>query len=126
MSGFLWLKVPEAIESLREQPETLSNASGQVDGFTHLIWGTYGRKDILQLREQTEDYVKPIVGTMLVFPNWLKHQVLPFFGEGERRSMAMNWNVHDSEQERLKHMSEREKAQYEELKAQKEKEESDD
>jgi len=126
LSGFLWLKVPEAIESLREQPETLSNASGQVDGFTHLIWGTYGRKDILQLREQTEDYVKPIVGTMLVFPNWLKHQVLPFFGEGERRSMAMNWNVHDSEQERLKHMSEREKAQYEELKAQKEKEESDD
>jgi len=126
LSGFLWLKVPEAIESLREQPETLSNASGAVDGFTHLIWGTHSRKDTLQLRGQTEDYVKPIVGTMLVFPNWLKHQVLPFFGEGERRSMAMNWNVHDSEQERLKHMSEREKAQYEELKAQKEKEESDD
>ena len=105
LSGFLWLKVPEAIESLREQPETLSNASGAVDGFTHLIWGTNGRKDMLQLRGQTEDYVKPIVGTMLVFPNWLKHQVLPFFGEGERRSMAMNWNVHDSEQEIMKHLS---------------------
>ena len=126
LSGFLWLKVPEAIESVRDQPETLSKASGAVDGFTHLIWGTHSRKDTLQLRGQTEDYVKPIVGTMLVFPNWLKHQVLPFFGEGERRSMAMNWNVHDSEQEILKHMSEREKAQYEELKAQKEKEESDD
>ena len=126
LSGFLWLKVPEAIESLREQPETLSNASGAVDGFTHLIWGTHSRKDTLQLRGQTEDYVKPIVGTMLVFPNWLKHQVLPFFGEGERRSMAMNWNVHDSEQERLKHMSEREKLKYEELKAEKEKEATDD
>ena len=126
MSGFLWLKVPEAIESLREQPETLSNASGAVDGFTHLIWGTHSRKDTLQLRGQTEDYVKPIVGTMLVFPNWLKHQVLPFFGEGERRSMAMNWNVHDSEQEILKHMSEREKLKYEELKAEKEKEATDD
>ena len=120
LSGFLWLKVPEAIESLREQPETLSNASGAVDGFTHLIWGTNGRKDMLQLRGQTEDYVKPIVGTMLVFPNWLKHQVLPFFGEGERRSMAMNWNVHDSEQEIMKHLSEREKANYEKMKAQKE------
>ena len=116
LSGFLWLKVPEAIESLREQPETLSNASGAVDGFTHLIWGTNGRKDMLQLRGQTEDYVKPIVGTMLVFPNWLKHQVLPFFGEGERRSMAMNWNVHDSEQEIMKHLSEREKANYEKMK----------
>ena len=126
LSGFLWLKVPEAIESLREQPETLSNASGQVDGFTHLIWGTYGRKDILQLREQTEDYVKPIVGTMLVFPNWLKHQVLPFFGEGERRSIAMNWNVQDSEQEVMKHLSERERLKYEAMKAEKEKEESDD
>ena len=126
LSGFLWLKDPEAIESLREQPETLSNASGAVDGFTHLIWGTHSRKDTLQLRGQTEDYVKPIVGTMLVFPNWLKHQVLPFFGEGERRSMAMNWNVHDSEQEILKHMSEREKLKYEELKAEKEKEAADD
>ena len=126
LSGFLWLKVPEAIESLREQPETLSGASGAVDGFTHLIWGTHSRKDTLQLRGQTEDYVKPIVGTMLVFPNWLKHQVLPFFGEGERRSMAMNWNVHDSEQEILKHMSEREKLKYEELKAEKEKEAADD
>ena len=66
--------------------------------------------------------MKPIVGVMLVFPNWLKHQVLPFFGEGERRSMAMNWNVQDSEQEVMKHLSEREKAKYEEMKAQKEKE----
>ena len=126
LSGFLWLKVPEAIESLREQPETLSNASGAVDGFTHLIWGTHGRKDILELRGQTEDYVKPIVGTMLVFPNWLKHQVLPFFGEGERRSIAMNWNVQDSEQEVMKHLSERERLKYEAMKAEKEKEESDD
>ena len=100
----------------------MSNASGAVDGFTHLIWGTHSRKDILQLKGQTEDYVKPIVGTMLIFPNWLKHQVLPFYGEGERRSMAMNWNVKDSEQEVLKHLSEREKVKYEELKAQKEKE----
>ena len=127
LSGFLWLKVPEAIESLPEQPETLSGASGAVDGFTHLIRGTHSRKDNLQLRGQTEDYVKPIVGVMLVFPNWLKHQVLPFFGEGERRSMAMNWNVIDSDQEIMKHLSERERKNYEEaMAAEKEKEAADD
>ena len=122
LSGFLWLKVPECIEKLSENPKKLSNASGQIDGFTHLIWGTNSRKDILQLKGQTEDYVKPIVGTMLIFPNWLKHQVLPFYGEGERRSMAMNWNVKDSEQEVMKHLSERERLKYEALKTQKEKE----
>ena len=63
---------------------------------------------------------------MLVFPNWLKHQVLPFFGEGERRSMAMNWNVQDSEQEVMKHLSEREKGKYQEAKAAQEKESADD
>ena len=122
LSGFLWLKVPECIEKLSENPERLNNASGQIDGFTHLIWGTNTRKDVLQLKGQTEDYVKPIVGTMLIFPNWLKHQVLPFYGEGERRSMAMNWNVKDSEQEVMKHLSERERLKYEALKTQKEKE----
>ena len=127
LSGFLWLKVPECIEKLDENPERLQGASGAVDGFTHLVWGTHSRKDNLQLRGQTEDYVKPIVGVMLVFPNWLKHQVLPFFGEGERRSMAMNWNVHDSDQEIMKHLSERERKNYEEvMAAEKEKEESDD
>ena len=56
---------------------------------------------------------------MLVFPCWLKHAVLPFFGEGERRSMAMNWNVKDSEQELLKHLSDREVENYNKLKAEK-------
>jgi len=120
LSGFLWLKVPNCIEVLDEVPASLHNASGAVDGFTHLIWGTNSRKDVLQLRGQTEDFVKPIVGVMLVFPNWLKHQVLPFFGDGERRSMAMNWNVVDSEKELMKHMSAREKANFEKAKAEKE------
>ena len=120
LSGFLWLKVPECIEKLDENPTALHNASGSVDGFTHLIWGQSTRKDVLQLRGQTEDYVKPIVGVMLVFPNWLKHQVLPFFGEGERRSMAMNWNVRDSDEEIMKHLSAREKENFEKTKAEKE------
>ena len=113
LSGFLWLKIPECISKLDVGPSPMSNASGSVDGFTHLVWGTSSRRDIFQLKAQTEDYVKPEVGIMLVFPCWLKHQVLPFFGEGERRSLAMNWNVNDSDQEIMKHLSQREKEQYE-------------
>jgi len=120
LSGFLWLKVPNCIEVLDEVPTALHGASGAIDGFTHLIWGQSSRKDVLQLRGQTEDFVKPIVGTMLVFPNWLKHQVMPFFGDGERRSMAMNWNIRDSDQELMKHMSAREKENFEKAKAEKE------
>ena len=112
LSGFLWLKVPECISKLADGPGPMSNASGSIDGFTHLVWGTSSRKDIFQLKAQTEEYVKPEVGIMLVFPCWLKHSVMPFFGEGERRSIAMNWNVNDSEEELMKHLSEREKAQY--------------
>jgi hypothetical protein len=92
----------------------MSNASGSVDGFTHLIWGNNTRKDMMSLHDASEEYVKPEVGVMLVFPNWLKHQVMPFFGEGERRSIAMNWNVTDTEQQLRLFMSEREEKQYDE------------
>ena len=54
---------------------------------------------------------------MLIFPHWLKHQVLPFFVEGERRSIAMNWNVIDREEEKRKYMSDREASLYDEQKA---------
>ena len=69
------------------------------------------------LKPQTEEYVKPEVGTMLIFPNWLKHAVMPFYGEGERRSIAFNWNVHDTEMR--KYMSEREEKQFDEKKREK-------
>ena len=114
LSGFLWLKNPECIEKLDLNPAPMHNASGSVDGFTQLIWGTSTRKDVLALHSSSEEYVKPEVGVMLIFPNWLKHQVLPFFGEGERRSLAMNWNVTDTEQQLRAFMSEREKIKYDE------------
>ena len=112
LSGFLWLKVPECIEKLDEENVSLNNASGGADGFTHLVWGTNNRKDILRLHPNTEAAVKPKVGTMLVFPNWLKHSVFPFFGEGERRSMAMNWNIYETEEELESWMTARESSKY--------------
>ena len=36
--------------------------------------------------------VAPTRGLMLIFPSWLIHQVYPFIGEGERRSIAFNGN----------------------------------
>ena len=98
LSGFLWLKNPECIEKLDSNPAPMHNA---------------------------EEYVKPEVGVMLIFPNWLKHQVLPFFGEGERRSLAMNWNVTDTEQQLRAFMSERETLKYDEYLASK-KEDNDE
>ena len=50
-------------------------------------------RDINILRPITEEYVKPEVGTMLMFPAWLRHGVNPFFGEGERRTMSANINI---------------------------------
>ena len=34
--------------------------------------------------------IEPKPGMMLVFPGWLYHSVYPFFGEGERMSIATN------------------------------------
>ena len=31
----------------------------------------------------------------MIFPNWLRHAVMPFSGEGERRTFSTNINVMD-------------------------------
>ena len=49
---------------------------------------------------------------MFIFPNWLHHEVYPFFGEGERLSIAMNWNVQFSDEYMLKGVSEEARKQY--------------
>ena len=100
LSCILYLKVPPQIEAL-DNPAVefggLNNASGAVDGFTYLCWGTNGMRDINMLRPITEEYVKPEVGTLIMFPAWLRHGVMPFFGEGERRTFSANINVTPAE-----------------------------
>lgn len=96
LSCIMYLKVPPQISALDNPSEEfggLNESSGAVDGFTYLTWGTNGVRDINMLRPITEEYVKPEVGTMLMFPAWLRHGVNPFFGEGERRTMSANINV---------------------------------
>ena len=106
LSCILYLKVPPQIEAIGLPSEEmiaagvtpgfqgLNGASGAVDGFTYLCWGTNGMRDVNMLRPIQEEYVKPEVGTMIIFPAWLRHAVMPFSGEGERRTFSANINVH--------------------------------
>ncbi|MCZ6773598.1 MAG: putative 2OG-Fe(II) oxygenase [Proteobacteria bacterium] len=97
LSSIVYLKVPEAISN-KDNVEgggtpNLMHASGACDGFTQFIWGTHGVTDSSLLRPPTQQFIKPEVGKLMVFPNWLLHSVQPFFGEGERRSLSCNMDI---------------------------------
>ena len=76
------------------------------------IINLYGdNQDVNRFKPVTEEYVKPEVGTMLVFPNWLRHAVMPFYGDGERRTFSANINIFEnssfeniSEEDKIKHI----------------------
>ena len=96
LSCIMYLKVPEQIAALPNPYEDfkgLNGATGAVDGFTYFTWGNHGMRDVNMLRPATEEYVKPEVGTLIMFPSWLRHSVNPFFGEGERRTFSANINI---------------------------------
>ena len=119
ISGFLWTKLPE---SMTEDVSDgyMNGASGVSDGCTQLVWGVRQRSDQDALFCPTEQWIKPEVGVMFLFPNWMKHQVMPFFGDGERRSIAFNFAVIDSQNELLQNMTPDEKKSYfENIQAQK-------
>lgn len=98
LSGFAYLKVPPQIaKGPPGYQVSLNNSSGDIDGYTQLVWGVSNTQDILQLKPQTQTYVKPETGKLLMFPCWLYHQVAPFFGEGCRRSIAFNLNINNSQ-----------------------------
>ena len=100
LSCIFYMKVPEQISDLGnpdEEFEGLNNASGATDGFTYLTWGLNGHRDVNMLRPVTESYVKPVEGTLIMFPSWLRHSVNPFFGEGERRTFSANISINPIE-----------------------------
>ena len=109
LSGFMWLKLPD--EMLERQLKrgqhrvNLNTTVGQYDGWNHVIWGLNSKSDIYRLKTPSEEYVQPEIGTMYIFPKWLRHQVMPFYGSGERRSLGMNWNVIESQSELEKIMA---------------------
>ncbi len=114
LSCILYLKVPECIEKISDPSEeglSLNQSSGTIDGFTYFTWGDGDNQDVNRFRPVTEEYVKPEVGTMLIFPNWLRHAVMPFYGDGERRTFSANMNIFEnssfenmSEEDKMKHI----------------------
>ncbi|MEE8439443.1 MAG: putative 2OG-Fe(II) oxygenase [Micropepsaceae bacterium] len=97
LSSIVYLKVPEAIAE-KENIESggtpkLTHSSGACDGFTQFVWGTHGVSDLSLLRPPTQQFIKPEVGKLMVFPNWLLHSVQPFFGSGERRTLSCNMDI---------------------------------
>ena len=97
LSMIMYLKVPKCIEDKPSFP-SLHNASGDIDGHTGLITSTNTIADVYRLKLDAQEYVKPKKGFMIIFPNWLQHCVMPFFGEGERRTMSANFNIKDSKE----------------------------
>ena len=97
LSCILYLKVPKCIEEKPRIPE-LANAAGGIDGFTGLITSTNTIADVYRLKLDAQEYVKPKKGFCMIFPNWLQHCVMPFFGDGERRTMSANFNIKDSKE----------------------------
>ena len=99
VSCIMYLQVPRCIQTLdnpADQFGGLNESSGNVDGFTYLTWGSNGMRDINMMRPITEEYIKPEVGTLILFPSWLRHGVMPFFSpkeDDERRTFSANINI---------------------------------
>ena len=98
LSMILYLQVPECIASSPAPADRggqiwFNDHSGNVEGFTYFIWDNKNQDMLRKLHPVSEEYFKPKVGSLLIFPNWLKHAVMPFFGEGERRTLAANANI---------------------------------
>ena len=103
ISTTTWTKVPKQIGKMGEYRKeneglySLYQSSGACDGFLAF---TYGRNEIMntqKLRPPQSITLQPKVGRQLVFPSWMQHMVYPFFGKGERRTVAANLNVWDAQ-----------------------------
>ena len=105
VSMIVFLKVPPQIAELEERflnPDESNHGnlqhgnSGATDGVTQFIWDMNSMYDAPRFKHPTYAHVYPQVGKVCVFPIWLHHQVSPFFGEGERRTMSCNIDIINS------------------------------
>ena len=104
LSSLMWLKVPDSIKNMKPSEDiSLHRASGIIDGWTQFTWGLNSAQDLFRLKCQSQEAIQPAEGKLLIWPNWLDHEVFPFFGEGERRTFVANFNIFDSMQEKQKY-----------------------
>ena len=78
LSAAGWLKMPESVEKDKEREHA---------GWIEFLYGTPA------MWIDPKYPVKPHVGQLFIFPNWLLHQVYPFRGKGIRRSISFNVSV---------------------------------
>ena len=102
ISTTAWTKVPKQIGKQGENPlesYDLYNSSGACDGFLAFNYGRNSLMDSERLRPSQSVVMQPKVGRQLMFPSWLQHMVYPFFGKGERRTVAANLNCFKKEEQ---------------------------
>ena len=86
-----WTRLPKSIvESVGDQGGVTTGTQDNHDGYFQFITTSSAQRDMFNFRPQTNPIFKPKVGKFLIFPAWLNHCVWPFFGPGERRSIAGN------------------------------------
>jgi hypothetical protein len=102
ISTTTWTKVPKQIGKQGENSldgYDLYNSSGACDGFLAFNYGRNSLMDAERLRPSQSVVMQPKVGRQLMFPSWLQHMVYPFFGKGERRTVASNLNCFNKEEQ---------------------------
>jgi hypothetical protein len=95
LSCILYLKVPEQVAGKIELPGWGAFDDGKEEesneGYTHLSWGDVEKPS--PLKPVTNQYLKPEVGKMIMFPSWVSYSILPFSGEGESRILTADINL---------------------------------
>ena len=101
LSCILYLKVPEQIAGKIAVPNWGMVDDGKAEksneGYTHLSWGSVSEASLL--KPVTEQYLRPELGKMIMFPSWLNYVILPFSGEGESRVLTANVNLTEKQNE---------------------------
>jgi len=98
LSFTTWTKIPPQIaEKDGYKAADLYNSSGIADGFLQFHFGQTGIRGLEELRPPFSRTIKPEVGKLLMFPSWTQHCVYPFEGDGERRTVAGNLNMVDTD-----------------------------
>jgi len=83
-SAVVYLKIPP---KMQEELDVEFTDHYPSNGLIEFMYG-----ESSDMRSDTIKF-KPEVGTMLMFPSYLKHFVYPFYSEGERRSMSFNAHI---------------------------------
>jgi len=99
-----WTMVPEQIMQSSDERVDLYDSSGAIDGYINFIYGLNQVSDPERLRPSQSRYIMPEPGKLLLFPSWMQHTVYPFFGQGERRTVAGNLNCFDLTQEEIENL----------------------